>query len=214
MPMSARDARRGLSAGTFASLLARLGSDREQAGAAYEHLHRALVSFFTWRGAATPEECADETLDRLGARLVAGVAVEDLPRFARGIARLVLLEHWRRPEARGVPLQGADTPHPIASQPPEEPAAFECCSRCLSELEPEARSLILEYYTSEGRNRIEARKRLARRLGISESALRNRAQRLRDQLERCITRCVASSGVGSPPARGATQKREEPHNEV
>ena len=36
------------------------------------------------------EECADETLDRLAARLDEGVAVEDLPRAARCIARLAL----------------------------------------------------------------------------------------------------------------------------
>ena len=196
--MSARDARRGLSAVAFASLLDRLGPDREHAGAAYEHLRRALVSFFAWRGAATPEDCADETLDRLAARLDEGVAVEALPRFAHGIARLVLLEHWRRPEARGVPLTGAGSRHLIAPQQPEEPAALECCNRCLGELGSEARSLILEYYTGDGRNRIEGRKRLARRLAISETALRNRAHRLRDQLERCITRCLASSGPGSP----------------
>jgi DNA-directed RNA polymerase specialized sigma24 family protein len=197
--MSAKDAKRGLTGGTLASLLARLGPDTERAGAAYEHLRHALLSFFAWRGAVTPEECADETLDRLAARIGEGVAVEDLPRFAHGIARLVLLEHWRRPEARGAPLEHVDPHRLVAPEQPEESAAIVCCNRCLGELGPDGRNLILEYYTGEGRNRIATRKRIAQRLGISESALRNRAQRLRDQLERCITRCVASSGLGSPP---------------
>jgi DNA-directed RNA polymerase specialized sigma24 family protein len=96
--MPSKDAGRGLTAGAVASLLARLGPDAERAGSAYEHLRRTLMSFFAWRGAATPEDCADETLDRLAARLDDGVAVEDVPRFARGIARMVLLERWRRPE--------------------------------------------------------------------------------------------------------------------
>jgi hypothetical protein len=42
------------------------------------------------------ENPTDETLDRLGKRLEGGAVVEDVPSFARGIARLVLLEHWRR----------------------------------------------------------------------------------------------------------------------
>jgi DNA-directed RNA polymerase specialized sigma24 family protein len=199
-PMSAKDAGRGLTAGAFASLLARIGPDGEHAGAAYEHLRRALVSFFAWRGAATPEECADETLDRLAARVDEGVVVEDLPRFARGIAKLVLLEHWRRPEARGVPLEGVDSRRLVAPEAPEEGPLLECCNRCLSQLASDGRDLILEYYAGEGRGRIDARKRLARTLGISEAALRSRAQRVRDQLERCIARCRASPSVGEPPA--------------
>ena len=197
-PMSAKDAGRGLTAGAFSSLLTRLGPDAERAGSAYEHLRRALVSFFAWRGAATPEECADETLDRLATRLDAGAVVEDLPRFARGIARLVLLEHWRRPDARGVPLE--DVGHQVTAEPADDDALPACLDRCLGELAPDSRALILEYYLAEGRNRIDTRKRMVRALGVSESALRNRAQRLRDQLERCITACVGSSAAGAPPA--------------
>jgi len=43
----------------------------------------------------------------------------------------------------------------------------------------------------QGRDRIDSRKAIARRLGLSESALRNRAQRLRDRLERCLAECTA-----------------------
>jgi DNA-directed RNA polymerase specialized sigma24 family protein len=192
-----KDAERGLTAGALANLLTRLGPDAERAGAAYEHLRRALVSFFAWRGAATPEECADETLDRLATRLDKGVAVEDLPRFARGIARLVLLEHWRRPEARGVRLEEVGSRGRIAAEAPNDEALRECLDRCLGELPDDGRRLILLYYGAEGRGRIDTRKRLAQALRVSESALRNRAQRLRDTLERCITHCLASPGVGA-----------------
>ena len=191
--MPAKDAGRGLTAGAFASLLTRLGPDAERAGFAYEHLRRALVSFFAWRGAATPEDCADETLDRLATRLNDGVAVEDMPRFARGIARMVLLEHWRRPDARGVPLEELAS-GPAMEEAPDDAALPQCLDRCLDELAPDSRDLILEYYGGEGRSRIDRRKRMAQALGVSENALRSRAQRLRDQLERCITRCMASPG--------------------
>ena len=53
--------------------------------------------------------------------------------------------------------------------------------------------MILKYYVAEGRTRIDNRRRLAQALGISETALRNRAQRLRDRLERCITGCLGGS---------------------
>ena len=200
-----KDAEGGLTAGAFATLLARLGPDGERAGFAYEHLRRALVSFFAWRGAVTPEECADETLDRLAARLAEGVAVEDVPRFARGIARLVLLEHWRRPDARGVPLDDAGPRAPRAAEGPGDEPLRECLDRCLAELTADGRHLILQYYGAEGRSRIDGRRLMAQALGLSESALRNRAQRLRDTLERCIVHCLASTGAGAPPHRHDTK---------
>jgi DNA-directed RNA polymerase specialized sigma24 family protein len=191
--MSAREAGRGLTAEAFTTLLARLGPDPERAGSAYEDLRRALVSFFTWRGAVTPEECADQTLDRLAARLNEGAPVEDLRRFAHGIARLVLLEHWRRPDARRAPLEEVAPDRPLAAGAPDDDVLRECLDRCLGNLPPEGRDLILKYYVAEGRTRIDNRRRLAQALGISETALRSRAQRLRDGLERCITGCLRGS---------------------
>jgi DNA-directed RNA polymerase specialized sigma24 family protein len=194
--MSSRDAARGLTASAFARLLARLGPDAERAGAGYETLRQGLQSFFTWRGAATPEECVDITLDRLAARLEEGLPVQDLARFAHGIARLVLLEHWRSPRAREAPLEeeGPAPPAGGTEAPDDEEALHACLGRCLAELPPDGRDLILKYYVAEGRNRIEGRKRIAEGLGLSEAALRNRARRLRDRLEECITRCL-----GRPP---------------
>jgi len=191
--MAYRSERRGLNADVFARLLDRLGPDAERAGEAYEALRRALVGFFTWRGAATPEECADDTLDRLAARLGEGVAVQDVPGFARGIARLVLLEHWRRPDAQRVAIDERTPGRPVSGEPPSEEALHGCLDRCLGALPHDARKLILEYYVAEGRSRIDTRKRMAQALGVSETALRNRAQRLRDRLEQCISGCVGAA---------------------
>jgi DNA-directed RNA polymerase specialized sigma24 family protein len=202
--MSAKDPGRGLSAEGLSSLLTRLGPDAERAGCSYEHLHQALVSFFAWRGAATPEECADETLDRLASRLDEGVAVENLVRFSRGIARMVLLEHWRRPEARGMPLDDVADSEAPAEVAPDDDAPHACLDRCLAALPPASQDLIIEYYLCEGRDRIETRKRIARELGVSDSAVRKRAQRVRDQLERCVEVCLGSSPLG-PSARGDTK---------
>jgi DNA-directed RNA polymerase specialized sigma24 family protein len=199
--MSSGEGGRGLTARAFASLLARLDADPERAGAAYEELRRALVSLFTWRGAATPEECADETLDRLASRLNEGAQVDDVRRFAHGIARLVLLEHWRRPDARRASLEEVG-----AGRVPEEPAddaLHHCLNRCLHELASDGRDLILRYYVAEGRNRIDNRKHLAETLRVSESALRNRAQRLRGRLEGCVTRCLGGDASSTKSWRQA-----------
>lgn len=196
---SASGSRRGLDGAAFAALMARLDPDSERAGAAYEALRRALIGFFTWRGAGTPDELADEALDRLAARLGEGVAVENVPRFARGIARLVLLEYWRRPDAHPGSLDDVGVTRAVATDPPDD-VLHGCLERCLSELPREGRELILGYYGGHGRLRIEGRKRLAAAMGASDTALRNRAQRLRDRLEGCILGCVAG-----PPAPSATK---------
>jgi hypothetical protein len=80
----------------LAKLLARLDSDPEQAALEYEHLRRALIRFFDWRGASPADECADEALDRLTRRL-SDTTVHDVYKYAHGIARLVLLERRRAP---------------------------------------------------------------------------------------------------------------------
>jgi len=194
--MPQRDpSRGGLTSTALAGLLARLGPDEERAGAAYEDLRRALVAFFEWRGAFTPEECADESLDRLARRLEDGEEVRDVPRFARGVARLVLLEHWRRPDARRAELsERMASPAPAA---PDDEAPHLCLERCLRALADDGRRLILDYYQETGRARIERRQAMARAMGLSEAALRNRAQRLRDRLEACLADCLGSGGV--PP---------------
>ena len=193
--MPPRDPSGGLTTAALAGLLARLGPDPEQAGAAYEGVRRALVAFFTWRGAFTPEECADDTLDRVARRIEEGEDVRDVPRFARGVARLVLLEHWRKPETRRAEL--SEQPEAVAEPaPPGDEALHHCLDRCLGELPDEGRHLIMDYYQDTGRVRIERRQAMARTLGLSEAALRNRAQRLRDRLEGCLAGCMAADGRG------------------
>ena len=189
--MSPKETAHGLTPEAFAILLARLGPDAERAGAAYEALRRTLVEFFTWRGTETPEDCADETLDRLARRLSDGAPVESIARYTHGIARLVLLEYWRRPDARRAALEQVEARAQLAPDSPDEDALHECLDRCLGELPEDGRKLILEYYVAEGRTRIERRKHLAQVLGLSDAALRNRAQRLRDRLEGCLAACLS-----------------------
>ena len=183
---------RGLTAAGLAGLLARLDPDPERAAAAYEELRRTLVKFFDWRGAWVPEEGADETLDRLARKLAAGEQLVDVRSFAHGIARRVLLEQARRPEARIARADEAELDGLAALDAPADEGSIPAClERCLAELPAESRELILQYYADEGRAKIENRRRLAEGLRLSDNALRSRAQRVRDRPERCIAQCLA-----------------------
>jgi hypothetical protein len=68
-----------------------------------------------------------------------------------------------------------------------------CLDECLANLTPENRSLIVEYYKADKGGQIEHRQKLANRLGLRRDALANRAQRLRDKLERCVRRCLGKN---------------------
>ena len=187
-PMSPRsdpDART-LTPRAFALLLQRLGDDPERGGAGYESLRRALVRFFDWRGAHAPDVCADETLDRLARRLDEDASIEDVRGFAHGIARLVLLEQWRRP--RELPAGVGDERLPAAAPARRRTRARRASSAAWPSCRTTAARSSSSYYAAEGRQKIDGRKRLAAALGVSDTALRNRAQRLRDRLERCIRR--------------------------
>jgi DNA-directed RNA polymerase specialized sigma24 family protein len=190
---STNDERRLTSTG-FSRLLARLGADSEEAAAQYERLRAALEKFFDWHGAWPPEECADETLDRLVRKLESEIEIVDVRRYALGIARLVLLEWQRRPatlSSAGRPETAQSTAS--VSMDYEDEPLHACFDRCLAALPADSRTLVLEYYAAERRAKIDNRRRLAQAVGVSESALRNRVQRVRDRLERCVHRCTSAA---------------------
>jgi DNA-directed RNA polymerase specialized sigma24 family protein len=190
------DGRRTVSLG-FTRLLARLDGNPDRAAAEYERLRVTLQKYFDWHCAWPPEECVDETLDRLVLKLGTDTPVEDVRAYARGVARLVLLE-WRR---RPVPVsidehrEQAGRSGTWVAEESEVEALPACLERCLAALPDESRTLVLEYYVAERRAKIEHRRRLARALGLSESALRNRVQRVRDRLERCVHTCTSEGGA-------------------
>ena len=181
-----------LTSEAFTKLLARLDPDRGRAGEKYEDLRRTLIKFFEWRGTPFPEEHADETLNRVARKLDEGVEVKNVGGYCYEVARRVCLEVRKGNDSRRDPLE--TDPHNTASADAADSALerellLGCLEECLSRLPDESRALIVEYYQNEKRNRIGRRKALAEALGLRREALANRAQRLRDKLEQCVTRC-------------------------
>lgn len=193
------DSRWQLSNGALQLLLTRLDADPERAGERYEALRRTLLKYFEWRGALEPDTCADETLDRMARKIEQGAEVPDLRSYAYGIARLIMLERARSMDVRHVTLDRTlltvAAPEPVTEEP-----MMTCLERCLAELPDASRAVILGYYADERRTKIDGRQRLARELGLTAAALRNRAQRLRDRLGDCIMRCERA-GARFPSGR-------------
>jgi DNA-directed RNA polymerase specialized sigma24 family protein len=180
----------------FETFLSGLDADPERAGEKYEAIRRKLIRIFDWRGAHFPEECADETINRVIRKLAAGQTIRDIPTYCQGIARLVFLETLKKPDSRWVSLDELSS----AGLPPsleEDAARQDCFERCLDELPVESRQLIVQYHRDRLRDKINNRQMMAEQLGIPLNALRSRVQRIKDKLEQCLAGCL---GGPSPRA--------------
>jgi DNA-directed RNA polymerase specialized sigma24 family protein len=184
-----------LTAEVFAKLLTNFDPDPEKAGIKYEALRRKLVKFFDWRGAYFPEECADESFDRIARKIEHGEVISEIVTYAHGVARLVLLEELKSSNHQRVDFE---TLPPIAVNPIEFPEAnpqSDCFDHCLQELSLANKQLILDYYQHDRREKIDLRMALAANYGIPMNALRSRVQRLRNKLEECVKKCLENSAT-------------------
>jgi len=177
----------------FRRLLSWLDDGVDSHGERYVEMRRRLVSYFDRRDRWAAEELADETLNRVARTLEAGaVAVTPPARYCYVMARFILLEDVRR-SRRQVPMDeswqaaaghGRAAAADAARESRDE--RLDGLERCLLQLKPQRRELILEYYRDSGRRRIDRRRALAQRLGISMNALAIRACRIRDALMACV----------------------------
>jgi len=183
----------------FDRLLAALGHDRDTAAARYLEIRRNLVRLFEWRGCSTPEEYADETINRCARKMGEGDDIRDVPTYCIGIARMVLLE-MRRDRAREArPLEEAPEPRVPAAEPEMDvDRRAECLRGCLGQLSPDTRKLILHYYQGDKGDKIRNRKSLTELLGVPASTLRMRALRVRERLQMCAENCMQRVAGGLP----------------
>jgi DNA-directed RNA polymerase specialized sigma24 family protein len=179
----------------FDGLMASMGPDRDTAADRYLEIRHNLVRLFEWRGCSTPDEYADETINRCARKIGEGEQIRDLATYSIGVARMLIREMGRASarEARSL----AEVPEPQV--PPVEPAGeqearAECLRQCLAELSAGNRDLILTYYQGEKSEKIKNRKGLTQSLGIAESTLRMRALRVRESLQLCAENCLQRHG--------------------
>src|SRR4030095_8967914 len=81
----------------FDKLLDFLAEDRESAGERYLEIRSTLVRFFQWRGCPSPEDHADETINRIAKRVSECEEIRTPSSYYLGVARLVLPEVKKRP---------------------------------------------------------------------------------------------------------------------
>ena len=169
----------------FDRLLATLDEDRDTAGERYLEIRSNLIRFFQWRGAPFPEEHADETINRIAKRIWEKEEIRNPGSYYLGVARMLLLEINRERVREQHAL--AELPFSVLSSVESDDfdERIDSLRNCLQHLSDENRQLILRYYHGEKSEKIESRRQLSERLGISVNTLRMRALRIREELQRC-----------------------------
>jgi DNA-directed RNA polymerase specialized sigma24 family protein len=175
----------------FNGLLASLDPDRDTAAGRYLDIRRNLVRLFEWRGSSTPDEYADETINRCARKIGDGEEIRDLASYSIGVARMLILEMGRERARNALSLDEVPEPRMLPPEPKEgNEARVECLRSCLSQLSPENRDLILRYYRGEKGEKIKNRKGLTQLFGIHSNVLRMRALRVRERLQLCVQTCL------------------------
>lgn len=188
----------------FDRLLEWLDDGRDSDGRGYLEMRQRLVRYFSRRNRPAADELADETLNRVGRTLAqqGRIAVTPPARYCYLVARFVLLEDVRRAPKQvhfvtaGV-TRASCTGCRAAGKSDDTGEVREHrltrLESCLRKLSSGQRELIIEYYRDPRGNRIEHRRDLARRMGISMNALAIRVSRIRGAL----VACLAALGAGS-----------------
>jgi DNA-directed RNA polymerase specialized sigma24 family protein len=183
----------------FRQLLAWLDPGSDSEGQGYLEMRRRLVTYFDRKGCLSPDELADETLNRVARRLQEEGEISDTPpaRYCYITAKFVFLEYLRHRERSNLPLDdlegsgrgpGAQA-RDSDGEAPEREKLLECLDSCLASLETDNRQLIDRYYRGEQREKIENRRALAQSMGLTMNALSIRACRIRARLESCVNNC-------------------------
>lgn len=166
-----------------------LDVDIEVAAEKYEAIRRRLILYFECRKRLAAEDLADETITRVIKKNDEGVHIDDVMRYCYGVARIVLLEDFvktRRHDSVQKELLRFSKPFLPRDDADERHILMLIFDECMESLSQGNRHFILSYYDDAGRAKIDKRKSLTEKLGVSRNAVTLRAYQIRKKIEKCI----------------------------
>lgn len=170
----------------FANFLAWLSPHGDSAGEEYERLRFRLCTFFSQRRCSFADELADETINRVILKSSAE-NIENKLAYCYGVARNVYRESLRKERCH----LNVDEVTIAAKVPTEQSFSKECLDKCLAELSPESRNLILDYFSEVKLAKIELHRRISEKLEMTQTALRMRVMRIKQKLKICVQECMS-----------------------
>ena len=188
-----------LSSDAFNKLLNWLDEGVNSDGQKYLDVRQRLLDYFDRKNCLSPDDLADETINRVARRLdEEGFIESETPaKYFYITARFVFMEYLRDTQNQNVSIdetEGQQHLKKLATIESDEKETKEkmlnCLEKCTGKLDENNREIILRYYIGKEREKIENRRALAQDLGISINALSIRACRIRDKLETCVKQCI------------------------
>ncbi len=171
---------------SYILLLKTFSSDEETATDAYLKLRNLLVKFLQIKGDDEPEESADETLDRVAAKIGANVLIEDLTKYSFGVARLVFLENLRKSANRKKAFENFQAEYERL-EITEESDDFKPFRECFESLPDTDKNILRDYFEDLPNAELnEKRLKLADLQSLSLNGLRLKIFRLRKHLDDCV----------------------------
>ena len=170
----------------FASFLEWLSPESNSAGEEYERLRFRLCTFFSQRHCRFSDELADETINRVILKS-SEENIENKLAYCYGVAKNVYRESLRKERDH---LNIDELPI-AADAPAEQSFSRECLDKCLAELSPESRNLILDYFSEVKLAKIELHRRISEGLEMTQTALRMRVMRIKQKLKICVQECMS-----------------------
>lgn len=170
----------------FANFLAWLNPQGERAGEEYERLRFRLCTFFSQRQCRFADELADETINRVILKITEE-QIENKLAYFYGVAKNVYRESLRKERNH----LNIDEISIAANAPAEQSFSRECLDKCLAELSPESRNLILEYFSEVKLAKIELHRRISESFEMTQTALRMRVMRIKQKLKICVQECMS-----------------------
>jgi DNA-directed RNA polymerase specialized sigma24 family protein len=178
-----------ISSEAFEKMLSWLDADRTLAAQKYEAIRFRLVKFFDYRRCADADALTDQVFDRVLGKMDSISDGGNPAAYFYKVADFIYRENLRKPVA----VELSEDLAVLAGDDDYSPQ-LECLKICLKTLPAENRRLIVSYYEDETAAKIASHKKTAAAMGIDVSALYTKVFRLRQQLQKCVLKCVAQTG--------------------
>lgn len=173
-------------------LLGWFSPEADESARKYEEIRRGLIRYFYFRGAADPEDLADETINRVAVKLPKLKPDDQFKTAAYfySFAAKIHLEACRERKRFFSDYQEIESltdEWDDASDQRDDGVG--CMEKCLGAKSAEDRQLLLKYYGFEKTERTERRRKLAQAQQTSIEGLQTRISRLRKALRECLKKC-------------------------
>lgn len=174
-----------ITAEKFSGFLKWLSPDIERAAEEYERVRFRLCLFFSQRRCVFADELVDETINRVILKS-SEEEIESKTAYFYGVAKNVYRESLRKARLH-LDIDEVQ----IAAEAPAEPSfSRECLDKCLEELSPDNRNLLLDYFSEAKLAKIELHRRISESLKTTQTGLRMRIMRQKHKLKSCVQECM------------------------